>query len=223
MLVVVSLVVLLIAMLLPALGRSREMARQAICQSTMRQTHIANEAYADDFEDVYLPIRSAEVAGESGTGAYWMWNAHYRDLLGEDLDTYDMPSVRCASIEPDAIGSGGLKHNSYGWNRTPHSWCEHGIFIHRFRIRTPSSTCQNIDGTDWHITSSYANYTVNWDIYRHTRLWQVAYRHTEGANIQHFDGHIEWYPKQEVWDVDSNAAPTELWVTYERSDPCMTQ
>jgi len=148
LLVVVSLLVLLIAMLLPALGRGRDIARQAVCQSTMRQMHIANEAYADDFNDYYLPIRSGNLAGQTGTGQYWMWNQHYRDLLGSDPDSYDLPEIRCASIEPDAIGSGGLQHNSYGWNRTPHAWCDLGIFIHRFRVTNPSTTCQNIDGTD---------------------------------------------------------------------------
>ncbi len=212
LLVVMSIIILLIAMLLPALRKGRESARQAICQSHMRQYAHANELYADEHNDLYLPIRSAD-------GGFWMWNDQYRELLGERVGDDDFELMRCPSIHPQAVGSGGLLHNSYGWNRTPHAWCDKGIFIRRHQVLTPSKTCQNIDGTDWHITSSYANYVVNWDVYRHTRLWAVAYRHDEGANIQHFDGHVSYYPKEEVWSID-DGAPYELWTTFARSDPC---
>lgn len=48
LLVVISIITLLIAMLLPALGKSREATESAICGSHMRQCGIAAQSYTDD-------------------------------------------------------------------------------------------------------------------------------------------------------------------------------
>lgn len=55
LLVVIGLIALLIGILLPALGASREASRQSACASNVRQLQIANDLYASDFADAYAP------------------------------------------------------------------------------------------------------------------------------------------------------------------------
>lgn len=55
LLVVVSITVLLIALLLPALGNARDQARRVSCLATQRQTGLALHAYATDNAGWYVP------------------------------------------------------------------------------------------------------------------------------------------------------------------------
>ena len=54
-LVVVTIIVVLAALLLPALSRSREAARRATCQSNLRQISLALQLYAAESEGEYYP------------------------------------------------------------------------------------------------------------------------------------------------------------------------
>ncbi len=53
LLVVVSIVALLVSMLLPALGKSREVARTVLCMSRMRDMHSRIEQYRSDYKSWY--------------------------------------------------------------------------------------------------------------------------------------------------------------------------
>ena len=48
LLVVIGVIALLVALLLPALGRSREQAKQVACLSNLRQLGVAIELYCQD-------------------------------------------------------------------------------------------------------------------------------------------------------------------------------
>lgn len=55
LLVVIGLIALLIGILLPAIGASREASRGSVCASNARQLQMANDLYASDFADCYAP------------------------------------------------------------------------------------------------------------------------------------------------------------------------
>jgi prepilin-type N-terminal cleavage/methylation domain-containing protein/prepilin-type processing-associated H-X9-DG protein len=54
LLVVVAIIAVLVAILLPALSKAREMAKSAVCLSNLRQSFTGNQFYADDNKGVIL-------------------------------------------------------------------------------------------------------------------------------------------------------------------------
>lgn len=54
LLVVVAIIAVLVSMLLPGLGRAREMGRRAVCLSNQHQIHVAATTYSADFAG-YIP------------------------------------------------------------------------------------------------------------------------------------------------------------------------
>ena len=54
LLVVVAIIGILSSLLLPALGKSREKARMAVCKSNLKQIAVVYSLYADDNDDYYM-------------------------------------------------------------------------------------------------------------------------------------------------------------------------
>ncbi|MFK7789022.1 MAG: type II secretion system protein, partial [Phycisphaeraceae bacterium] len=55
LLVVISIIALLISILLPALGKAREAARDSVCLSQLRQIGTAAITYSVDFDSKFPP------------------------------------------------------------------------------------------------------------------------------------------------------------------------
>ncbi len=66
LLVVIAIIGLLVAILLPALGKARESGRQVICQSNLRQIGVGFGAYAYDYKG-----RIWEAGALSPQRRYW--------------------------------------------------------------------------------------------------------------------------------------------------------
>lgn len=66
LLVVIAIITLLIGLLLPVLGRSREAARAAVCGSNLRQLALANTTYAADHHEFFVPAAEDIFVGFGG-------------------------------------------------------------------------------------------------------------------------------------------------------------
>jgi len=71
LLVVVSIIALLISILLPALGRAKEYAKEILCATRQRNLAIGWNYYAMDNNDVILPGRFGK---DNGSNLYWVGN-----------------------------------------------------------------------------------------------------------------------------------------------------
>ncbi len=81
LLVVISIIALLVAILLPALGAAREAARTSTCLGTLRQFGFVNAMYAEDHKSWNLPCRLPN-ADPTYSGRHWINNTSFRDLMG---------------------------------------------------------------------------------------------------------------------------------------------
>jgi prepilin-type processing-associated H-X9-DG protein len=72
LMIVIEVIILLAAMLLPALSRARESARRAACLSNLKQIIVGIKTYAADYDDCYPT--------SAGAGRQINTETHYKDL-----------------------------------------------------------------------------------------------------------------------------------------------
>ncbi|MHC4205919.1 MAG: type II secretion system protein [Planctomycetota bacterium] len=88
LLVVISVIALLTAILMPALGAARSQSRALACKSNLRQLVIASTGYATESDGFYVPAASDMW---DGAGLH-RWHGQ-RDALGEPFDPLRGPLI----------------------------------------------------------------------------------------------------------------------------------
>lgn len=106
LLLVIAIVVLLSAIMAPALARARERARATGCMSQMRQITLALHAFADDRQDFWP--RSSHSAAAHGELAWSQAIARYLGSAPDGWTTLTNRVYRCPSKEGPGWRSYGL-------------------------------------------------------------------------------------------------------------------
>ena len=115
LLVVIAIIAILAALLLPALSRAREKARQATCKANMNNLGRAIILYANDYKGMYLPFSDERThpysrwsTGDDVARRYWPHILMDLGLIGKDLKKGS--TVACPSRQNAPIGFGYARH-----------------------------------------------------------------------------------------------------------------
>jgi prepilin-type N-terminal cleavage/methylation domain-containing protein/prepilin-type processing-associated H-X9-DG protein len=158
LLVVIAILALLAALLFPALAAARERAREAACQSNLKQIGAAMRLYLDDWDGDYYRI--IDNAGELNEG----WSGEYRlvpYLQDRNQGVWLCPDDPGLNLPPDErkwmTYRFGSRYTSYTGSD---QFFAHVLMVHPecidlvpirsdTSIRQPDSDIMFIEGLDW--------------------------------------------------------------------------
>jgi prepilin-type N-terminal cleavage/methylation domain-containing protein/prepilin-type processing-associated H-X9-DG protein len=243
LLVVIAIIGLLLAILVPSLQMAKTLAQRIVCSTNLRSIGLANTLYAEEHNGYYVPVMWRYNPGDALIHP-WMSNETMRDYVGtseaqSDSDNrYKLPDeFLCPSDQVshrEMVDSQWVAWLSYGYNLTDwfSSWNDIVYAGHKVaEIRRPSGELFFTESNDWWCLWSGANYVDGWDVLGHDTITPykdvgcggpTLYRHSEGANITFYDGHVEYMKKEKVWiqeDWDADPKMPRMWSIHKHYPP----
>lgn len=239
LLVVIAVIAVLMAILMPALMRAKEGGKRIVCSSHVRSLGLANTVYADENAGWYVPIMDRT----QGDNRYWPANQLFRRLLGykdkqgRRESDWDSPrEYRCPSDQISVQEREDSQYTSwisYGYNLTDWyytDWYAIGYAGHNTTsVPTPATELILTESNDWWLHWKGANHTIGWDVLGQDTIMPyknvgcdgpVLYRHSEGANMAFYDGHVEYMKKEKAWRQESwNVGMPGMWSVFRKHPP----
>jgi len=186
LLVVVSIISLLIAILLPSLKKSRELAQSVSCSSHLKQQVLGTLAYTLDYDGWYPADRSS--------------NSIYQRVVDGDYISLDL--LTCPSDETKNVWNYAFTQNknlSYLWNVRFSGWSTAGNWeSNRMPLRVSMLEKPSIDPIHTDCETPTGGPVYYWKPYffragfRYYGPDYAALRHPDLTNNLNFaDGHVE--------------------------------
>lgn len=212
LLVVIAIIAILAAMLLPALSKAREKARQAVCMNNMKQLLLAWRLYIDNY-DGYLPVCNPYTIWGYPDRTNWVYllipytSARYRTWFDAGTGRLYLYLLNrsniflCPSVANKYIpGTTTSAYVSYGMNRygvggedtTALGYPPTSIDKYRpgmkkeAQIKKPDYTLVFVDSYD---KAGVSNFDIDPSKLT-TAQSKVDLRHVSMANVGFADGHV---------------------------------
>jgi prepilin-type N-terminal cleavage/methylation domain-containing protein/prepilin-type processing-associated H-X9-DG protein len=197
LLVVIAIIAILAAILFPVFARAREKARQASCQSNLKQLGLAFNMYSADYDQRY-PKAWFQPCTTTNTGA----DANWRDVTFpyvKNFQLYQCPStefgVSAASCEPGVSGRGlgqlpqGYAVNTGRLNTSVSDWTpdQQGPVGARAEEPQKESRFDDVAGTIL-VFESDCRQSCGYDWHNEHMQWI----HNDGMNVAFVDGHVKY-------------------------------
>jgi len=202
LLVVIAIIAILAAILFPVFAKARAKARQASCNSNMKQIGTACAMYQQDYDGIYVPVASQTGFG-SGNGIWWS------SLIAPYMKSLQLllcPSFACNYGGIGTWTGAGYCGDTAGGTSTcdnpPRSRFVGGYGINWGRNdlngawtgpagRKDSAT--NAPGTTVLIGESHCIVTLHSQMgWPGNRACRGMPFHNEGINLGYCDSHVKW-------------------------------
>jgi prepilin-type N-terminal cleavage/methylation domain-containing protein/prepilin-type processing-associated H-X9-DG protein len=183
LLVVITIVGILIAIMLPVMGRAREEARRAQCANELRQIGLAIHMYIDDHNGKFPMAQQ--------TGEYWY---DYIMPYLEDENVFRCPSYKYARTpsEPDFYIYSSYGYNFFGLCYFMNSSLSLTGGIDINHIKNSSRCIMVADSSKTYATPGQTSYFAIYKA-KYDPRGKPGDRHSGGANVVFVDGHIGCY------------------------------
>jgi prepilin-type N-terminal cleavage/methylation domain-containing protein/prepilin-type processing-associated H-X9-DG protein len=222
LLVVIAIIAILAAILFPVFARAREKARQASCQSNLKQIGLANAMYATDYDQFFVPV-ARPVSGVPGNGVWWMilLQPYIKNIQVLDCPSYSGGGwCSMGACEGNAgqrywryNGGYGINWGAYfagqvwpptGWYSTPAGAKESDIPDVAGTILVTESNC--VVAAPGTLTSpGHSTFDP-----------EIVKRHNDGFNVLFCDGHVKWLRTyRRATDTGAYAPVPGMWTRQE--------
>lgn len=194
LLVVIAIIAILAAILFPVFARAREKARQASCQSNLKQIALAALMYSQDYDEWVVPNHTgAQVPAGVSWVEWWdvtepytkNWQLLICPSLGNKIGFWTPEGTRYLSYGKRGCGDSYLS----GENSSSFWW---GMMA---QFPAPAET---IWFADWNHGNGH-RLCPHWHQPGQYRGYPHILAHNDGTNYAFLDGHVKWLKYQSTY------------------------